>query len=49
MNLLKLLKRKPKGRVLQVGDRMPPDVEGPFGAFIKVCPACQRIDEIFVP
>jgi hypothetical protein len=40
---------KPKG--LQVGDKMPPDDGTPknYGAFIKVCPCCDRIDEIFVP
>jgi hypothetical protein len=38
---------KPKG--LKVGDKMPKDAKGPFGAMIKVCPCCDRIDVIFHP
>jgi hypothetical protein len=40
---------QPKG--LKVGDKMPADDGTPknYGAFIKVCPCCDRIDEIFVP
>lgn len=40
---------EPRPRLLGVGDKMPADAKGPFGAMIKVCPCCDRIDAIFIP
>lgn len=40
---------KKRRKPLQIGDKMPKDAQGPFGAMIKVCPCCDRIDAIFIP
>jgi hypothetical protein len=46
--------RKSKRKPLQVGDKIPPDVDlssatGNMGGFVSVCPCCRRIDAIFIP
>jgi hypothetical protein len=47
--MFSFLKRRPRPRPFRIGDKMPPDAKGPFGAIIKVCPCCSRIDDMFIP
>ncbi|ARK07430.1 hypothetical protein LAV_00030 [Sphingobium phage Lacusarx] len=49
MGLWSLFQRRPRPKPLRVGDKLPANSTGPYGAFIKVCPCCDRIDEIFIP
>ncbi|MEQ6333029.1 hypothetical protein [Sphingobium sp. MK2] len=46
---MRWFRRKPRPLLLKVGDKLPKDAKGPFGAIISTCPCCDRIDRIFFP